>query len=617
MKRKVTVIVLCLYAVLSLLPGTALATDESTEREARLYQLILDGIRDKKGLDGESYIDLSSLNISNADGGSDRDLLWTVFDRVFYDHSELYYLREEYCRVNKNTPYVLGIRPAYVDVAKDADAQARFDAAVDTALAQIEGLTDPVEQMLALYNYLIRTTVYNYDVAADRRDDAPKEAWTAYGALVNGDTVCKGYALAWKTLMDRIGIPCLIVCKGDGTHLWNMVQLDGNWYHIDVNSGNNAVPVLRGRCNYTDFLATDEHMLSKYQSWFVPGTAYRDIDHYDTCPTCTDQKFSTNWIFRQDGVFYPMYRDKSGQYYYIRQINSKKAKLYYGSLSGEGKEIAELSIYTRPWENGYRISGGVVWAEDCLYYVDKALELTRYRLSDGESVSLGVVPFTPQATEDQYFDESYDGISLLFDERSGVLSAQSRARKTTLKTWRIAQPKIKFEDVTSRDYFSQPVQWAIENGVVNGTSRTTFSPAQTCSRAQIITFLWRTAGSPEPKTTVAVDDVKSDDYYYKAALWAAENNLFGGAVFLPNDPCTCAMAVEFIWKQKGRPDAGGGKFSDVSSDASYAQAAAWAINNNVTYGTGDALFSRSKAAFFCSKASKRATKSIVDIVANG
>lgn len=444
MKRKLIASILCLCAVLLLLPRAALAADGDTEREARLYQLLLEGIRDKKGLDGKSYIDLSELSISNEDGSPDRDMLWKVFDRVFYDHPELYYLTEGYGRVHGNTPYVLGIRPVYADVAQDAGARAQFDAAVNTALAQAEGLTDPVEQMLALYNYLIRITAYNYDVAVDHRDKAPKEAWTAYGALVTGDTVCKGYAMAWKVLMDRLGIPCLVVCKGDGSHLWNMVQLDnGNWYHIDVNRGNNNIPVVRGRCAYTDFLVTDDDM-SRHESWFVPGTSYRDAECYDTSPTCTDKKFSTGWVFRQDRVFYPVYRDESGQYYYVRQVNSRTAKLCYGPLSGKGRDISELSPYTVLLDGGYRISSGMVWAEDCLYYVSSGLELMRYRLSDGKSVSLGSIPFTPQGTEDQKYDKSFDGVSLLFDARSGVLSARSRSRGTNLKTWQIALPQMGF-----------------------------------------------------------------------------------------------------------------------------------------------------------------------------
>ncbi len=127
-----------------------------------------------------------------------------------------------------------------------------------------------------------------------------------------------------------------------------------------------------------------------------------------------------------------------------------------------------MSPYTVPWGDGYRISGGVVWAEDSLYYVSAKLELMCYRLSDGESVSLGSIPFMPQATKDQYYDKNYDGVSLLFDKHSGVLSALSRNRKITLKTWQIALPQMDFEDITPKDFFFRQVRWAVEKGVSIG-----------------------------------------------------------------------------------------------------------------------------------------------------
>ena len=198
------------------------------------------------------------------------------------------------------------------------------------------------------------------------------------------------------------------------------------------------------------------------------------------------------------------------------------------------------------WDSGNLISSGVVWTEDCLYYVSSELELMCYHLSDRKSVSLDRIPFTPQATTDGRYDQSRDGISLLFNAQSGVLSAQSRNQRAVLKTWQIAPPQMEFEDVTPEDYFFRPVQWAVEKGIAAGTSKTTFSPAQTCSRAQIITFLWRAKGSPEPKTAAAISDVKPDDYYYKATLWAAENSLFSGESFLPNTPCTRGQIVTFL-----------------------------------------------------------------------
>lgn len=125
---------------------------------------------------------------------------------------------------------------------------------------------------------------------------------------MTGDTVCKGYAMAWKVLMDRMGIPCLVICKGDRSHLWNLVQLDGKWYHIDVNRGNYIIPVLGGQCMYKDFLVTDT-VMSRHESWFVAGKR-------EASPVCTDKRFSTDWLFCQDYIFYPLYRDNSGQYYY-------------------------------------------------------------------------------------------------------------------------------------------------------------------------------------------------------------------------------------------------------------------------------------------------------------
>ena len=588
MRKRCLALLLAAVLCLTLLPGTALAETGQDEREARLYQLLLEGIQGKVGLDGTGYIDISELKISNAEGGPDREMLSTVFRRVFYDHPELYYLREGYYRVHKNTEYVVGLRPMYTDIAQDPGAQARFEEAVNTALAQIKGLTDPLEQMLALYNYLIRMTAYNYDVAIDQHDNAPREAWTAYGALVTGDTVCKGYAFAWKVLMDRIGIPCLIVCKGDGSHLWNLVQLDGKWYHIDVNRGNNLVPVLRGRCTYTDFLLTDEAM-KKHGSWYVPGTSYRDPAHYDTTPACEDNRFAEGWIFRQSNIFHPMYRDASGLYYYLRLSSAKTVKLYHGPLSGGGTEVAVLSAYTVPWGNGQRVSGGMIWAEDCLYYISPEFKLMRYRLSNGERASLGEIPFVPQPTEDQRFGSEYDGIGLLFDEDSGVLTALSRTRGMELKRRQIAAPQIRFEDVAPEDFFSPSVEWAVSNGITAGTGNGRFSPDQACTHIQILTLLWRADGRKEADAALPCPVTGNDDYI-SAARWACQNGMID-AGFKQDALCTRADAVRYIWQATGKPAANySGAFTDVPASAPCAAAVAWAVSNGVTSGTSATTF---------------------------
>lgn len=143
-----------------------------------------------------------------------------------------------------------------------------------------------------------------------------------------------------------------------------------------------------------------------------------------------------------------------------------------------------------------------------------------------------------------------------------------------------------FTDVSATDYFADPVAWAVNEGITNGTSATLFSPDQTCTRAQIITFLWRAAGSPEPQKLDAFSDVSTTEYYAKAAAWAAENGMADGSAFSPNDPCTREMAVEFMWKHAGSPDAAAAGFTDISSAA-----VNWAVENGVTNGTSATTFS--------------------------
>ena len=149
-----------------------------------------------------------------------------------------------------------------------------------------------------------------------------------------------------------------------------------------------------------------------------------------------------------------------------------------------------------------------------------------------------------------------------------------------------------FTDVKSSDYFADAVLWAVKQNITVGTSATTFSPGATCSKAQILTFLWHANGSPEPTAATPFTDVKTADYFYKAALWAAEKGLVSGSTFGANADCTRAMTVEYMWKAAGSPaPAGKADFDDVPANADYAQAVAWAVEKNITSGTGDGNFS--------------------------
>lgn len=148
-----------------------------------------------------------------------------------------------------------------------------------------------------------------------------------------------------------------------------------------------------------------------------------------------------------------------------------------------------------------------------------------------------------------------------------------------------------FIDVKAGDYFAGPVLWAVEKGITSGTSKTTFSPNQNCTKAQILTFLWRASGSPKPAGSNPFSDVRGGDYYADAAAWAYEKGMVSSGTFGGNVPCTRSMAVTYLWKLAGSPAASGSSFVDVPANAAYAQAVSWAVEKGITAGTSATTFS--------------------------
>ena len=153
-----------------------------------------------------------------------------------------------------------------------------------------------------------------------------------------------------------------------------------------------------------------------------------------------------------------------------------------------------------------------------------------------------------------------------------------------------------FVDVATGSYYEDAVDWAVENGITQGTDDTLFSPDGICTRAQAVTFLWRTAGSPEPETrTMPFTDVPVGSYYYDAVLWAVENGITKGTsdtTFSPNMTCSRAQIITFLWRSEKSPAAGtANPFADVKSTAYYADAVLWAVKEDITKGTTNTTFS--------------------------
>ena len=153
-----------------------------------------------------------------------------------------------------------------------------------------------------------------------------------------------------------------------------------------------------------------------------------------------------------------------------------------------------------------------------------------------------------------------------------------------------------FVDVATGSYYEDAVDWAVENGITQGTDDTHFAPDGICTRAQAVAFLWRAAGSPKPETrTMPFADVPAGSYYYDAVLWAVENGIAKGTsdtTFSPNMTCTRAQIVAFLWRSEKSPAAGtANPFADVKSAAYYADAVLWAVKEDITKGTTSTAFS--------------------------
>ena len=152
-----------------------------------------------------------------------------------------------------------------------------------------------------------------------------------------------------------------------------------------------------------------------------------------------------------------------------------------------------------------------------------------------------------------------------------------------------------FADVPADAYCADAVAWAVENGITNGKANGLFGTNDPCTRGQIVTFLWRAAGSPEPKGSASVfTDVSADAYYAKAVAWAVENGITNGATattFAPDAVCTRAQSVTFLFRAIGKLAGSKAAFGDVSAESYYAGAVDWAVENGVTKGTTETTFS--------------------------
>ena len=216
--------------------------------------------------------------------------------------------------------------------------------------------------------------------------------------------------------------------------------------------------------------------------------------------------------------------------------------------------------------------------------------------SKGDRVTVTVKPDSGYVLETLTVTDKNGNELTLKDKGNGKYTFTMPAGKVEVKATFMEDNSMLnfFYDVPNNAYFYEAVKWAVENGITTGVGNDLFAPEQPCTRAQIVTFLWRAAGSPEPKGAASgMTDVVSGSYYEKAVAWAIENGITTGtttSTFSPDATCTRAQAVTFLARALKAKAASAAEFSDVPTGSYFADAVAWAAANGVTEGIGGGLF---------------------------
>ena len=212
----------------------------------------------------------------------------------------------------------------------------------------------------------------------------------------------------------------------------------------------------------------------------------------------------------------------------------------------------------------------------------------------GDTVTITVKPDSGYELDTLTVKDASGSKIKVKDKGDGKFTFTMPASKVTVSAEFAEIETLDFADVSTDAYYYEAVKWAAKKGITGGTGDGTFNPNGSCTRAHIVTFLWRAAGSPAPKSTVSFADVPAGSYYAKAVAWAVENGITlgtGDGTFSPNATCTRAQSVTFLYRALGTAPTTVNGFTDVTADAFYADAVAWAVESGVTNGTSASTFS--------------------------
>jgi hypothetical protein len=365
-----------------------------------------------------------------------------------------------------------------------------------------------------------------------------------------------------------------VVVKVNGQEVTGSVSLEAGTYPVEVTADN--CKAYTGNITITADAATHTQTVAM---------TYLPADY-----TKVDEAIAKANALNKDN-----YKDFSGVEAAVKAVVRDKNITEQSEVDAMAKAIEDAiaALEQKP------SSGGDDNAPTYAIEVDKDIrngEVTANRryAERGDTVTITVTPDKGYTLETLTVTDK-NGKEVKLTEKNGKYAFTMPASKVTVTATFMDDNTMLnfFVDVKASDYYYDAVLWAAQNGITSGTDAEHFSPNQPCTRAQIVTFLWRAAGSPEPKSMSSFSDVSADSYYAKAVAWAVENGITtgtGDGKFSPDATCTRAQSVTFLFRAIGKLVDSKAEFSDVLTDSYYANAVAWAVENGVTNGIGDGLF---------------------------
>ncbi len=576
MKKKwlTALLIICVTLAALPLPASAVESAQLDALEAFLREEIRNGTPSIR-FDSDLY------------GRPSEDEIRAVFTALF-NTPELFVLDGSFSWSARGTDYQ--VTPRYrADILADYDnAKILYEQGVSAIAEKVNPNWTDLQKVLFINDQL--ALGFSYDTSYTNYD--------VYSFLKDKKGVCEAYSLFMMAVLSRLNIPCSYVKSDSINHMWNIVQLDGAWYHLDA-TWNDPMPDRPGYARHVFFLLSTDAMKSAEGG-----------EHYE----------KDDWVFGEnilcDSTKYDSYFWRSSvspfvsvpafnQWFYL---DADGLNLWDG-LSDTPTNILSFANLFHSWYPNYKFQGytgtsGLFLHGDKLYF-NTAFNLLSYDLN------LGVVERLKEYLNDG------NAISC-FREENQIICLISRGGVTARETFPLPEipvpdyppdsnshdgvptptpaesefsMRVYFSDVPSASYCFDAVAWAVDRKITNGTSPELFSPDNTCTTAQVITFLWRAAGSPGPIDENPFPDLSPGVYYYYAALWAYQAGLLPDHAYFHGDaPCTRAAAVEYLWKLAGSPLT---EYKSFFTDIAPENAAPvdWAVERGITKGTSDTTFS--------------------------